>query len=123
MWFAPVIPMTGKDVFAFRRIIEPILAKYGFDVCMTLTALNERCFDCTLPLLYDKDDLTEVRKAQKGYLELVESCKQHGYVPYRLGLQSMQEETTRDDVFWNVVKKLKSALDPQNILAPGRYAR
>lgn len=122
MWFAPIIPMTREDVFAFRQVIKPIFAKYGFEACITFTAVNERCFDCTLPLLYDKDDVSEVRKAQECYLELVENCRQHGYVAYRLGLQSMQEETTQNDAFWNVVKKLKSALDPQGILAPGRYA-
>jgi 4-cresol dehydrogenase (hydroxylating) flavoprotein subunit len=115
--------MTREDVSAFRRIIEPIFAKYGFEACMTLTAVNQRCFDCTLPLLYDKGNPSEVQKAQECYLELVESCKRHGYVPYRLGLQSMQAETMRDDVFWNVAKTLKTALDPQSILAPGRYAR
>jgi 4-cresol dehydrogenase (hydroxylating) len=123
MWFAPIIPMTREDVFAFRAIIEPIFAKHGFEACITLTAVNERCFDCTLPLLYDKDDPNEVRRARECYLELVENCRHHGYIPYRLGLQSMAEEAARDDVFWSVVGKLKTALDPQGILAPGRYAR
>jgi 4-cresol dehydrogenase (hydroxylating) len=123
MWFAPIIPMTRDDVFAFRRIVEPILGKYGFEACLTFTAVNERCFDCTLPLLYDKDDPTEVSKAQDCYLELVESCREHGYIAYRLGLQSMQAETRRDDVFWNVATTLKRALDPEGILSPGRYAR
>lgn len=122
MWFAPVIPMTKEDVLAFRRIIEPVFAKYAFEACMTFTAVNERCFDCTLPLLYDKDDPNEVEKARACYRELVESCRQHGYVSYRLGLQTMDAETQRDDVFWDVVRKLKGALDPQGILSPGRYA-
>lgn len=123
MWFAPVIPITKEDVFAFRRIVEPILAKHGFEACLTFTALNERCFDCTLPLLYDKDDPNEVRKAEECYQELMEGCRRQGYVPYRLGLQSMPAETMRDDAFWDVVKKLKDALDPDGILSPGRYAR
>jgi 4-cresol dehydrogenase (hydroxylating) flavoprotein subunit len=123
IWFAPIIPMTAADVVAFRGIIEPIFARYGFDACMTFTAVNERCFDCTLPLLYDQDDPNEIRKARQCYAELVEECRQHGYVPYRLGLQSMEAETARDDVFWTVATKLKRALDPDGILAPGRYAR
>jgi 4-cresol dehydrogenase (hydroxylating) len=123
MWFAPVIPITTCDVFAFRSIIEPIFSKHGFEACITFTAVNERCFDCTLPLLYDRDDPEEVRKAHECYTELVDACKRHGYVPYRLGLQSMSGQTAEDDVFWDVVGKLKGALDPQGILAPGRYAR
>jgi len=123
MWFSPVIPITKDDVFAFRQIVESILAKYTFEACLTFTALNERCFDCTLPLLYDKDDPLEVAKAQACYQELVDRCREQGYVAYRLGLQSMQAETARDDVFWAVATKLKAALDPDGILAPGRYAR
>ena len=123
MWFAPIIPMTRDDVVAFRKIIEPIFAKHGFEACITLTAVNERCFDCTLPILYDKDDPTETRNALACYEELHEKSSQAGYIPYRLGLQSMSGETMKDDVFWSVVQKLKTALDPQGIVSPGRYAR
>lgn len=123
MWFAPIIPMTRVDVAAFRRLVEPILAKHDFETCITLTAVNERCFDCTLPILFDGDNPGEVQRANACYSELHEACSGAGYIPYRLGLQSMAEETSRDDVFWSVTQKLKSALDPQNIVSPGRYAR
>jgi FAD/FMN-containing dehydrogenase len=123
MWFAPVIPMTRDDVARFRQIIEPILAKYRFEACITLTAVNERCFDCTLPLLFDRDDEAQARDAEACYRELVEACREQGYIGYRLGLQSMADEVGRDDVFWDVVTRIKRALDPAGILAPGRYAR
>ena len=123
MWFAPIIPMTRRDVGLFRSIIEPIFAKHGFETCITLTAVNERCYDCTLPLLYDLDNPEEVAHAQACYAELVEACRAEGYLPYRLGLQSMDGETSRDDAFWRVATTLKQALDPAGILSPGRYTR
>jgi len=122
MWFAPVVPMTTKHVSEFRRIIEPIFARYGFEACLTFTAVNQRCFDCTLPLLFDRDNPDEVQKAQACYAELLSSCKREGYLPYRLGVQSMDEEIGTEDIFWNVVHRLKVALDPKGILAPGRYS-
>jgi 4-cresol dehydrogenase (hydroxylating) len=123
MWFAPIIPMTRKDVAAFRSIVEPIMRRHGFEACITLTAVNERCFDCTLPLLFNKQDENEVQRAKACYAELSARCREQGFIPYRLGIQSMEEETSRDDVFWDVVDRLKGAMDPERILAPGRYAR
>jgi len=123
LWFAPVIPMTAKDVLEFRDVIRPVFAKYKFEACMTLTALNERCLDCTLPILFDRDNTQEVESAQACYAELAHECAEHGYFSYRLGLQSMAAEVGRPDVFWDVVSRIKSALDPAGILAPGRYAR
>jgi 4-cresol dehydrogenase (hydroxylating) len=122
MWFAPIIPMTPGAVQAFRAVIEPILARHGLETCITLTAVNERCFDCTLPILFDKDDAGERARAEACYAELSEKCAEAGFIPYRLGLQSMPDESAADDVFWGVVRKLKSALDPQGIVSPGRYA-
>jgi 4-cresol dehydrogenase (hydroxylating) len=122
MWFAPVIPMTRQDVRSFRAIIEPVFAKYGFEACITLTAVNQRCFDCTLPVLYDRSRPEEAEKAQACYQELLNVSRAAGYFPYRLGVQSMAGEMATGDVFWNVVQRLKQALDPNGILAPGRYA-
>ena len=44
-----------------------------------------------------------------------------GYLPYRLGLQSMgQLPPARDDT-GTFYRTLKTALDPNHVLAPGRY--
>jgi len=123
MWFAPIIPMTSEDVRDFRSIIDPILTRHGLDTCITLTAVNERCFYCTLSILFDRDNPSEVAAAQACYAELHDACSRSGYIPYRLGLQSMAQETTKDDVFWEVVGRLKTALDPAGVVSPGRYSR
>ena len=46
---------------------------------------------------------------------------QRGYIPYRCGIQSMSKLGERSETFWNVSRKIKEALDPGNIIAPGRY--
>jgi 4-cresol dehydrogenase (hydroxylating) len=123
LWFAPIIPMTRDDVAAFRQVIEPIMRRYGFECCITLTAVNERCFDCTLPLLFDRDNPAEVERAMRCYEELSEKCAAAGYYAYRLGLQSMERETSRDDPFWSLVTTIKRAIDPAGVVSPGRYSR
>jgi 4-cresol dehydrogenase (hydroxylating) len=44
-----------------------------------------------------------------------------GYIPYRVGIQSMAGLDPHGDVFWKVVSRIKRALDPDGIIAPGRY--
>ena len=43
-------------------------------------------------------------------------------MPYRLGIQSMSQVTGMSSPFWDLVATIKSAIDPDHIIAPGRYA-
>jgi len=122
IWLSPVVPMTKENAEEFIGVIRPIFARHGFEDCITFTAVNERCFDCTLPILYDKSDPAETKRAAECHDELFRACMDKGYIPYRLGIQSMAGLVGGDDVFWDVVQKLKQALDPQGILSPGRYS-
>ena len=123
IWFSPVVPMTRGNAEEFIGIIEPIFARHGFEACITFTTVTPRAFDCTLPILYNKDNPDEANRASGCYEELVSECMKAGYVPYRFGIQSMAELAGRKDVFWDVVEGLKGALDPKGILSPGRYSR
>ena len=44
-----------------------------------------------------------------------------GYVPYRLGIQSVRLLPEPEGAYGELLGKLKRALDPNNVLAPGRY--
>ncbi len=123
IWLAPVVPMTKENAEEFIGVVRPIFARHGFEDCITFTAVNERSFDCTLPILYDKNDPAETRRAAECHEELLRGCMDKGYIPYRLGIQSMAGLVEGDDVFWDVIQKLKQALDPGGIISPGRYSR
>jgi 4-cresol dehydrogenase (hydroxylating) len=55
------------------------------------------------------------------YEELLATLLEAGYVPYRLGIQSMQSLPAPVGDYASFVQGLKSALDPNGILSPGRY--
>jgi len=120
-WFAPVIPMTASHVKEFRSIVEPILKKHRFEACFVFVSVNSRAFDCTLPITYDKEDPDELCRASMCLSELLTVCGNRGYLPYRIGVQSMDWLTSKDTEYWKVVQKIKSAIDPDGIIAPGRY--
>ena len=123
IWLAPVVPMTKENAEGFIGVVRPIFARHGFEDCITFTTVNERSFDCTLPVLYDRSDPAETKRAAQCHDELLRACMDNGYIPYRVGIQSMAGLVGGDDVFWDVVQKLKKTLDPQGIISPGRYSR
>ena len=46
---------------------------------------------------------------------------EQGFPPYRVGINSMHRVVDENDPYWKTVRDLKKALDPNNIIAPGRY--
>ena len=123
MWCSPVIPMTGDAATDIIRIAGPVFDKYGFEMIISMTLITERAIDCVIAISYDKSDPEDTKRALDCYKELLQANIEAGYIPYRLGIQSMEGMTQREDVFWDVVGDIKKALDPNEILSPGRYCR
>lgn len=120
-WISPILPFRKEDVLKSFDLGEKICKKYGFDFCPTYSMASGRCIDNTIPLIYNKDDREETKRAAKCNEELILEHKKLGYVIYRSGISSMKYIVDKDDSFWKVKKKIKEALDPNSIIAPGRY--
>ena len=76
-----------------------------------------------IAISYDKSDPMDTKNAFACYEELLRANVEAGYIPYRLGIQSMEYMIQKEDMFWDVVRDIKKALDPAGILSPGRYCR
>ena len=121
IWFAPLVPMRAADVRTYVGIVEDICPRYGIDPLVTLTSVSGQCFDSTVPILYGPP--SEADRGHACYDALFDACSAHGYLPYRLSLRSMHRFTDRSESpYWRLVKTLKGAVDPDNLIAPGRYA-
>jgi 4-cresol dehydrogenase (hydroxylating) len=121
LWVSPILPMRGADVLALHALAAPVFARHGFDLFVTFSMINERALGGVLTVAYDKDDPAEVERAKQCYRALFETVMKAGYIPYRVGNQSMAALDPHGDVFWKVVSRIKRALDPDGIIAPGRY--
>ncbi len=122
IWYAPLVPMKPTQVRQYVQLVEAICRKYRIEPLITLTSISDRCFDSTVPLLFDRQDPTQVSNAQACYDELFEAGRKLGFMPYRTSVKSMQRYTGSGTTYWNVVKQLKLAVDKNNIIAPGRYS-
>jgi 4-cresol dehydrogenase (hydroxylating) len=121
LWLSPVLPLRGADLLALHALAEPVFREHGFDLLVTFSMINERALGGVLTVAYDKDDPGEVARARACYERLFALVMAAGYIPYRVGLQSMAALDPHQDVYWKTVAAIKQALDPAGLLAPGRY--
>jgi len=121
IWFAPLVPIRGSDARRYVNMIERICPQYGVNPLITLTTINDRCFDSTVPLLFDRSDANSTERAQECYRALYEAGQKEGFLPYRLNIDAMELAYPGDSQSAKFASQLKTAIDPNNILAPGRY--
>ncbi|HEU4508558.1 MAG TPA: FAD-binding oxidoreductase [Pyrinomonadaceae bacterium] len=121
-WYAPIVPMRRGVVEQFIEFAERTCSKHRLLAPITLTALSPRCYASTIPLLFDRSDPNAERRARMCFEELYEEGLTRGFVPYRIGSQFMPALACNGASVGPVVKAIKHALDPNNVLAPGRYS-
>ena len=93
----------------------------GFDLFETFSMINERCLGGVLTICFDQEDPGETARARRCYEAAFEGLMAAGYIPYRVGPQSVAALDNGHDCFWDTVRRIKAALDPQQLIAPGRY--
>jgi 4-cresol dehydrogenase (hydroxylating) flavoprotein subunit len=120
-WISPVLPFTWKDVESAYKIWKKICEKYEFDFAPTYSLATERFIDNTIPLMFDKSNKQEWIRAEKCYREMISEFKQNWYMIYRSGITSMDLVVDDKDMFWEFKKEIKSIIDPNNVIAPGKY--
>ncbi|WP_426112731.1 FAD-binding oxidoreductase [Massilia sp. PWRC2] len=129
LWVSPMLPMRGADALAVQALVAPLFASHGFDLFITFSLINERALCAVLTIAFDRADAAETARARACQRAVFEAVTAAGYLPYRVGVEAMSEldadaDADADgegDVFWQVAARIKQALDPQGIMAPGRY--
>lgn len=123
LWYAPLLPFTPQAVRRYREIMGEVLARHGFDPLLAVTSRSSRVLSATIPLLFNPAQEEDVLRARACYRDLVASGLRQGWPPYRLGVDYMDmigadEGSERAEL----QRRLKEALDPNNVIAPGRYS-
>lgn len=120
MWHAPVIPATEQDALALLTVARTVYTTYKFEMPITLTLINAKYMTAVFNISFDKSNAEESARASAAYKALTEATHNLGYLPYRCGLASEATKNYSSEQHY-FLEKMKLALDPQNILAPGRY--
>ncbi len=121
LWVSPILPMRGADALGLHALVSPIFSQHGFDLFVTFSLVNERSLCAVLTIAYDRENAAETARARICHRAVFDAVMEAGYIPYRVGIESMALLDREDDVFWKVAARIKDALDPQGTIAPGRY--
>lgn len=121
LWYSPLVPMTGRHVCSYIDMVRATCSEHAMDAPITLTTLSERVFDSTLPLLFDAASPAESDSAAACWRALYQGGAKQGILPYRLPSCFMAEMVASDSTYWQMVRKLKVGIDPQDTIARGRY--
>ncbi|KZX01238.1 hypothetical protein JL49_07105 [Pseudoalteromonas luteoviolacea] len=120
-WMGPIIPFEGGEVEAAIQIVKGVMTEYGYEPAMTLQCVSARQIDIIISISFDRDLPGEEQNAKACHDALLEKLYLAGYYPYRLGNQSQTLLPTPDDDYLDFLNSVKSALDPNGVLSPGRY--
>jgi len=122
IWMAPIIPFRRDDLALLNREMDALFARFDFDCHVTVNMINERALAAVYTIDYDAEDDAESRRGTECYEAGVRRLFALGYPLYRTSSRGMGlMGSPKDDTFVGTVARLKAALDPDGIIAPGRY--
>lgn len=122
-WYAPLLPLQPSTVRDYVNFVDATCEQYGIEPLITLTSMSERCIISPIPILFDPMNTEQAWRAKECLAALIEGGRQRGAYPHRAGVGMMKDVVDPSHSFWNVQQSIKQALDPQNIMSPGRYSQ
>ncbi len=121
LYCVPFLPAEGARVREGMDLTTLVFEKHGFTPFVTLNLVDDRAMECVINLAFDRNSAERTAAAHACNDELTREFIRRGFPPYRVGSQSMDLILDESDSFWQTARDLKSVLDPNGIIAPGRY--
>lgn len=121
IWYAPLVPMRAKSVRSYVEMIHTVAHEYRIEPLITFTTVSDKIFDSTVPLIFERANPEAVRAATDCYGALLKQGREIGCFPYRVSVDTMAKLVDMESNARNFHQTIKMALDPSDLIAPGRY--
>ncbi|MBX3643383.1 MAG: FAD-binding oxidoreductase [Rubrivivax sp.] len=121
VWIGPVVPFTSTHVLKALSLTKRIFDRHEFDFFVEVIVESARSVIVLVGVFYQREDPADAARAKAWYDEALAAYTEHGYPPYRATTMSTPHALDANPRVRDLLASIKRAVDPQNLLAPGRY--
>lgn len=121
IWIGPLVPFTREHIGKVLELADPIFEEYQFDVFVELIVESPRTVIALFGVFYDPAVAEETARARSWYKALRQKMLEEGYSAYRETSTSTPLALDGNIALKEFLSEIKTAVDKNNILAPGRY--
>ncbi|MCE3261616.1 MAG: FAD-binding oxidoreductase [Pseudoduganella sp.] len=118
LFINPALPMDGATVV---RVLDKLQDARTQPLYITINIESATSLVAVINLLFDRSQPGEQEAALACSDKLYAVLRAEKLEVYRARADMMEQVVAPGDPFWETVKALKDALDPNGVLAPGRY--
>ena len=123
VFFSPISPTRGPDALKLLEIAKRRHAEFGIDLIPAF-CIGLREMHLIINLVYDRGSPSSRDSAMKCMRAMIDDAAKEGYGEYRTHLlfqdQVAKTYSWNDGALEKLNRRLKDALDPAGIMAPGR---
>ena len=123
VWACAAVPLRGVEVLKACVTVREVFEAHGFDPMIAIATPTERVASVLPTVLYDRDREGDDERAMRCHDALLAACAAQGWLPHRLGVHSMSSLPPTTDDSRAALARVRTALDPAGVLAPGRYEK
>jgi 4-cresol dehydrogenase (hydroxylating) flavoprotein subunit len=117
----PALPMSGAWSARFIEKMGALAKSEQQTLYVTLNIESADTLVAVINVLYDRSNVEASKSATRLADRLLAMVHAEGLELYRARVDQMAEVTARTAEHWDLLKRLKQAWDPADILSPGRY--
>src|SRR5262249_41844934 len=115
----PIVPPRGADARRVARICSELRNRFALNVKPSFFGDGR----ALITIHFRSDDPEQVHQAERFERALWDELVAAGFPPYRASIDQMNRLVALQPEFFDLVARLKSVLDPNRIISPGRYSR
>lgn len=119
-WFLPATPMAGPIAQRHQEVSRRVLTEHGFEYIVEFVC-GPRAARALHILVFNREDPDERARAHACFRALIAAYDEMGYPVGRMPIDSQEEAMERLPELANVCRAIKQALDPDQVIAPGKY--